>query len=116
MLLDVVVTLGGAVIVTLGGATFVTLGIRVLSDRLDVLYFVLCQCWDSAADLREESICSEQCFIVLRDDQYLAVAQIETPSVSKPKPPCSWDIETETTVVFGGWSNVVAIGGMGHPQ
>ena len=68
------------------------------SDHCDVLYFVLRRCLDGADELREESICSEQCFIVLRDDQYLAVAQIETPSVSKPKPPCSWDIETETTV------------------
>ena len=44
------------------------------------------------------------------------MARIEPPSVSEPKSSRSWDIKTETTVVFGGWANVVAVGGVGRPR
>ena len=84
-------------------------------DCRDVYYFFLCQSRDGAAELREECLGGEHGGVVLRKDRDLAMARIEPPSVSKPKPSRGWDIKTETTVVLGSRANVVAIGGVGRP-
>ncbi len=53
--------------------------------------------------------------VVLQNDQHLAMAWVQTPSVCETEATRRWKIESEATEVIGRVANVVSIGYMGRP-
>ncbi len=113
-----IATLEGVVSPTLGAGTTGAIGASGWPDKIWVSCWIAAMCFNfSRVNVRPVTpISSKQCLIVLRNHRDLAMAQIESPSVSDMKTARRGDVKAKTTIVIGSQADVISVGGVGCPR